>query len=75
MVYQKQILLETRGHRQMHDPTADVFNVGRRSSLNQMKPRPLHLREVSIKTAAPNAPKAGSAGSGIAGQTINPGMK
>jgi thiamine phosphate synthase YjbQ (UPF0047 family) len=48
MVYQKQIQLETKGHRQMHDLTADVaqiihasgirtgtahvFNVGRRCS-------------------------------------------
>ena len=27
MVYQKQILLETRGHRQMHDLTADVAQI------------------------------------------------
>ena len=27
MVYQKQILLETRGHRQMHDLTAEVAQI------------------------------------------------
>ena len=27
MVYQKQILLESRGHRQMHDLTADVAQI------------------------------------------------
>jgi secondary thiamine-phosphate synthase enzyme len=33
MVYQKQILLETRGHRQMHDLTADVAQIIRDSGV------------------------------------------
>ena len=35
MVYQKQILLETRSHRQMHDLTADVARTSRLERLSQ----------------------------------------
>ena len=33
MIYQKQILLETRGHRQMHDLTADVERIIHQSGI------------------------------------------